>query len=96
MSRREALRALEEWDAAYEDYGPDHKARLSNAGSDLADILRGLLEVGDDAIGLADGTDVPRICVEAIDKFGYRWPGSTFPMARAGIAAAVLKARGLL
>jgi hypothetical protein len=43
-------------------------------------------------IGLADGTNVPKACVDALEKFEHKWPGATFPMARAAIVREVLKA----
>lgn len=45
-----------------------------------------------DTVPLADGRDVPKACVDALDALDERWPGATFPRARAAIAAAVLDA----
>lgn len=51
--------------------------------------------MSDNIIELADGRDVPRAAVDALGEFEKVWPGATFPMARAGIVAAVIEALGL-
>lgn len=43
-------------------------------------------------VNLANGTKVPKACVDALDEFERVWPGATFPTARAAIVAEVLKA----
>lgn len=46
----------------------------------------------EEMIGLADGRNVPKACVDALDEYEITWPGATFPTARAGIVWAVLAA----
>jgi hypothetical protein len=43
---------------------------------------------------LADGTEVPREAVEALDAFERVWPGASFPGARPALANVVLSAVG--
>lgn len=43
-------------------------------------------------IQLADGRDVPKACVDALDAFEGVWPGATFHRARAAIVARVIEA----
>lgn len=43
-----------------------------------------------DYIFLANGTKVPKACVDALDEFDKVWPGASFPKARAAIVNMVL------
>lgn len=43
-------------------------------------------------IELMNGSDIPVDCVDAINLFELRWPGASFPNARAAIAGVVLEA----
>lgn len=45
-----------------------------------------------DVIQLADGTNVPKKCVEALDALESTWPGASFAMARPAIVKVVLEA----
>lgn len=60
--------------------------------SEAQEFLDSLNTKANEIVYLADGREVLRICVDALDAFEKTWPGATFPMARAGIVAAVLEA----
>lgn len=45
-----------------------------------------------DKIHLANGTSVPKACVDALEELENIWPGASLPQARAAIVAAVLEA----
>lgn len=44
------------------------------------------------AVFLAGGGTVPKVAVNALDELDKKWPGASFPMARAAIVWAVLDA----
>ena len=46
----------------------------------------------DDIISLANGTEVPKVAVDALAAVDVRWPGATLPQARPAIVAAILAA----
>lgn len=48
----------------------------------------------EEIIPLANGRDVPKVCVDALDEYEKIWPGATFAKARPGIVAAILDAIG--
>lgn len=47
---------------------------------------------GEGTIHLADGREVPRSAVEALDDLEGMWPGSSIPQARPAIVATVMEA----
>lgn len=60
-----------------------------------ADLARGGLMIGGKfvpAVQLADGSWVPKLCVEALDDLNRRWPGAVLPQARAAISKVVILA----
>lgn len=44
-----------------------------------------------DMVRMQQGSDVPKVCVDALTEFEKTWPGASFPMARPKIVQIVLE-----